>query len=81
MLNELVAYGEMVKMQLSDRAIALISFSLCGFANFSSIGLQIAGIGALVPEKRALVSRLGLYAVLGGTLSNILGACIAGLLL
>ncbi len=79
--NELIAYGEMVKMNLSEREIALLTYALCGFANFSSIGIQIGGIGALVPEKRKWLTELGLYAVLGGTLSNLLCAMIAGLLL
>jgi len=52
---------------------------LCGFSNFSCIGIQIGGIGALVPSKRELLTRLGLRALLGGTLVNILNAAIASL--
>jgi CNT family concentrative nucleoside transporter len=80
-INEMVAYAEMVKMSLSDRAVALLSVALCGFANFSSIGIQLAGIGALAQEKRSTLSELGLLAVLGGTLSNLLNAFVVGLVL
>lgn len=80
-VNELIAYGEMLKMNLSDRAVNLVTYALCGFSNFSCIGIQIGGIGALVPERRAWLTELGLYAVLGGTLSNLLSSMIAGLLL
>lgn len=80
-VNELIAYGEMVKMNLSERAMDILTYALCGFSNFSCIGIQIGGIGALVPSKRQWLTQLGLYAVLGGTLSNLLCAMIAGLLL
>ncbi|MGE0207346.1 MAG: NupC/NupG family nucleoside CNT transporter [Candidatus Babeliales bacterium] len=80
-VNEMVAYLEMVKMHLSDRAVALLTYALCGFSNFSCIGIQIGGIGALVPEKRQWLCELGLLAVLGSSLSNLLSAMIAGLLL
>ena len=80
--NELIAYKEMLKMTtLSTRAINIVTYALCGFSNFSCIGIQIGGIGALVPKKRAVLAELGLYAVLGGTLSNLLSAMVAGLLL
>ena len=79
--NELIAYGEMLKMNLSDRAVNIVTYALCGFSNFSCIGIQIGGIGALVPERRAWLAELGLYAVLGGMLSNQLSAMVAGLLL
>lgn len=80
-VNELIAYGEMVKMSLSERTKDIITYALCGFSNFSCIGIQIGGIGALVPEKRAMLAELGLYAVLGGALANLLSAMIASLLL
>jgi Nucleoside permease len=80
-VNEMVAYGQMSTMMLSERTVAILTYALCGFANFSSIGIQLGGIGALAPEKRASLSKLGLLAVLGGTLSNLLSAMIAGLLL
>jgi CNT family concentrative nucleoside transporter len=80
-INELIAYADMVNLPLSERAIALLTYALCGFSNFSCIGIQIGGIGALVPEKRAWLCKFGLLAVLGGSLSNLLSAMIAGLLL
>jgi CNT family concentrative nucleoside transporter len=80
-VNELIAYGSMVKMNLSSRANDIMTYALCGFSNFSCIGIQIGGIGALVPEKRGWLTQLGLYAVLGGALANLLSAMVAGLLL
>ena len=80
-LNELIAYGQVACAHLSDRALLLATYALCGFANFSSIGIQIAGIGALAPDQRHTVAQLGLLAVLGGTLANLLSAMIVGLLL
>lgn len=81
-VNELVAYGEMVHMSgLSERTINIMTYALCGFSNFSCIGIQVGGIGALVPNKRHWLTELGLYAVLGGALTNLLSAMIAGLLL
>ena len=80
-INELVAYGKMVSMPLSDRAVNIVTYALCGFSNFSCIGIQIGGIGALVPQKRMLITQLGLCAVLGGALANLLSAMMAGLLL
>jgi CNT family concentrative nucleoside transporter len=80
-VNEMVAYSSLLTMNLSARAVNLITYALCGFSNFSCIGIQIGGIGALAPEKRAWLSELGLYAVLGGTLANLLSTFIAGLLL
>lgn len=80
-INEMVAYSIMLGSQLSVRAIALLSFALCGFANFLSIGIQLGGIGALVPEKRTLLSELGMRAVVGGMLVSILSAFMAGLFL
>lgn len=80
-INEFVAYLQMVDMQLSERAVSILTYALCGFSNFSCIGIQIGGIGALVPEKRQWLCQLGLLTVLGGSLSNLLSAMIAGLLL
>lgn len=80
-VNEFIAYGDMVRMHLSERANDILTYALCGFSNFSCIGIQIGGIGALVPSKRQWLAQLGLYAVLGGTLSNLLCAMMAGLLL
>lgn len=80
-INELVAYGEMVKMNLSDRTVTVVTYALCGFSNFSCIGIQIGGIGALVPEKRRWLTELGLLAVFASSLSNLFSAMIAALLL
>jgi CNT family concentrative nucleoside transporter len=82
-INEFVAFttltGEL-KNALSAKALAIASFAICGFANFASVGIQIGGIGALVPERRAELARLGLKALIAGTLSSYLSACIAGIL-
>ena len=82
-LNELIAFGELhaLKSQLSYRSFTIATFALCGFANFSSIGIQLGGIGALAPDRRADLARLGFRALLAGTLANFLSACIAGILL
>lgn len=78
-INEFVAYSAFIKAGLSDRAQAILTYALAGFANFSSIGIQIGGIGAICPEKRELLTKLGLRALLGGTLANLLNAAIASL--
>jgi len=82
-LNELIAYTELgsIKSQISARSFTIATFALCGFANLSSIGIQLGGIGALVPERRADLARLGFRALVAGTLANFLSACIAGILL
>jgi CNT family concentrative nucleoside transporter len=82
-LNELIAFGELGKLKatLAPRSFTIATFALCGFANFSSIGIQLGGIGALAPERRADLARLGFRALLAGTLANFLSACIAGILL
>jgi CNT family concentrative nucleoside transporter len=78
-INEFVAYANFVKMELAPRSKVILTYALCGFSNFSCIGIQIGGIGALAPQKRAALTRLGLTAVLGGTLANLLNASIASL--
>jgi CNT family concentrative nucleoside transporter len=70
-----------MKATLDPRSFTIATFALCGFANFSSIGIQIGGIGALAPERKSDLSRLGLRALVAGTLANFMTACIAGLLL
>ena len=80
-VNEVVAFGNMQQLSLNARTIALLTYGLCGFSNFSCIGIQIGGIGSLVPSKRKWLAELGIYAVLGGMLSNMLSAMIAGLFL
>ena len=82
-LNELVAYKDLgaIRETISARSATIATFALCGFANFSSIGIQIGGIGALAPERRQDLAKLGLRAMLAGTLANFLSACIASLLI
>ena len=82
-LNEFVAYSQLgpLKGSLDPRSFTIATFALCGFANFSSIGIQIGGIGALVPERRHDLARLGFRAMIAGTLANFLTATIAGFLL
>jgi concentrative nucleoside transporter, CNT family len=82
-LNELIAFGDLGKLKdtISHRSFTIATFALCGFANLSSIGIQLGGIGALAPERRHDLARLGFRALLAGTLANFLSACIAGILL
>ena len=82
-LNELIAYSRLgpLKETLDPRTFTIATYALCGFANFGSIGIQIGGIGVLIPERRHDLARLGLRALLAGTLANFVSACIAGLLL
>jgi CNT family concentrative nucleoside transporter len=81
-VNEFVAFLDLGAMTtLSAKAKLIATFALCGFANFSSIAIQVGGIGALVPERRGDLARLGLKAMLAGTLANFLSACIAGVLM
>jgi CNT family concentrative nucleoside transporter len=82
-LNEFVAYSQLgpMKDMLDARSFTIATFALCGFANFSSIGIQIGGIGALAPERRHDLARLGLKAMLAGTFANFISATIAGMLL
>jgi concentrative nucleoside transporter, CNT family len=82
-LNEFIAYAQLgpMKAQLDPRSFTIASFALAGFANFSSVGIQLGGIGALVPERKHDLARLGLRAMLAGTLANFLSATIAGILI
>jgi CNT family concentrative nucleoside transporter len=82
-LNELVAYSQLgpLKGTLDPKSFTICTYALCGFANFSSIGIQIGGIGALAPERRHDLARLGLRAMVAGTLANFMTATIAGFLL
>ena len=82
-LNEFIAYAQLGPMRdaLDPRSFTIASFALAGFANFSSVGIQLGGIGALVPERKHDLARLGLRAMLAGTLANFLSASIAGILL
>ena len=85
-INEFVGYKEFAPyltpdapMQLADKTKAIITFALCGFANFSSIAILIGGLGGLAPNRRGDIARLGLKAVIAGSLANLLSATIAGL--
>ena len=82
-LNEFIAFAQLgpLKDSLDPRSFTIASFALAGFANVSSVGIQIGGIGALVPERKPDLARLGFRAMLAGTLANFLSAAIAGLLL
>ncbi len=84
-LNEFVAYGDLAGYikdgAIGQRAEIIATYALCGFANFSSIGIQIGGISALAPERRAELARLGLRAMFGGALASWMTATIAGMLL
>jgi len=82
-LNEFVAYSQLgpLKGSLDPKSFTIATFALCGFANFSSIGIQIGGIGALAPNRRHDLARLGLRAMFAGTLANFMTATIAGFLL
>ena len=66
---------------LDPRSFTIATYALCGFANFSSIAIQIGGIGALAPNRKSDLARLGLKAVAAGTMANFMSACIAGMLL
>jgi len=83
-LNEFVAYLQMADMvsegTLSPKTITMATFALCGFANFSSIAIQIGGIGGLAPNRKSDLARFGLMAVLAGTMANMMTATIAGIL-
>jgi concentrative nucleoside transporter, CNT family len=82
-LNEFVAYSQLgpLKGVIDPKSFTICTFALCGFANFSSIGIQIGGIGALAPNRRHDLARLGLRAMFAGTLANFMTATIAGFLL
>ncbi|MBZ5720223.1 MAG: NupC/NupG family nucleoside CNT transporter [Acidobacteriia bacterium] len=82
-LNELVAFSQLGPQKgiLDPRSFTIATFALCGFANLSSIGIQIGGIGALAPNKRGELAKLGVRAMLAGTMANLMSASIAGMLL
>jgi CNT family concentrative nucleoside transporter len=82
-LNEVIAYIGLgaQKAALAPRSFIIATFALCGFANLSSIGIQIGGIGALIPERRNELAKLGVRAMLAGTMANLISASIAGMFL
>ncbi|MDB6057936.1 MAG: Na+ dependent nucleoside transporter [Verrucomicrobiales bacterium] len=81
--NELIAYGQLGPMaqQIDPRSFVIATYALCGFANLSSIGIQIGGIGALAPERKGDLARLGFRAMLAGTAANLIAAAIVALLI
>jgi CNT family concentrative nucleoside transporter len=84
-LNEFVAYPRLGEMKeaglLSEKSIIMSTYMLCGFANFASIGIQIGGIGSLVPSRKGLLSKLGVRALIGGTIACLMTAVIVGMTL
>lgn len=81
-LNEFVAFLNLGATQgLSERSVAIITFALCGFANFSSIAIQMAATGSLAPNQRPMIAKLGIKALLAGSLANLMSAALAGLML
>ena len=82
-VNEIVAFQQLHELKgvLADRSVAIATFAVCGFANLSSIGIQIGGLGALVPERKSDIARLGLLALVAASLANFSTACVAGALL
>jgi len=82
-VNEVVAFQKLgeLKASFDPRTFTIATFALCGFANFSSIGIQIGGIGALAPERRGDLARLGIRAMMAGTMANLMSASIVGLLM
>ena len=81
-INEFVAFSQLgpLKGTIDPRSFMIATFALCGFANFSSIGIQIGGIGALAPEQRGQLAKFGVRAMLAGTMANLMSACIVGIL-
>ncbi len=81
-LNEIVAYQQLAQLTgLSERTQAIVTVAVCGFANLSSIGIQIGGIGGLVPERKSEIASLGVRALVAATLANFSSACITGVLI
>lgn len=84
-LNEFLAYQDLASMvsarQISPRSSIIATYALCGFANFTSVAIQIGGIGTLAPTRRADLAKFGFRAMIGGTLSTFLSACLAGVLM
>ena len=87
-LNEFIAYAQMMEWSqpdsgvvLSERSTLILTYALCGFANFGSVGIQIGGIGGIAPERRTELAILGIRAMIGGTLAMMMTACVAGILI
>lgn len=83
-LNEFIAYPRLGELKaegaLSEKSVIISTYMLCGFANFASIGIQIGGIGSLVPSRKGLLSQLGMRALLGGTIASLMTAAIVGMM-
>ncbi|MFN9970547.1 MAG: nucleoside transporter C-terminal domain-containing protein [Phycisphaerae bacterium] len=87
--NELIDYQKMAELMKPDqisvafapRSAAIMTYALCGFSNFASIGIQVGGIGGLIPERRTELSRLGLRAMIGGTIACCMTACAAAIVI
>jgi CNT family concentrative nucleoside transporter len=82
-LNEFVAYVDLSKLsadQLSEHSRLVMTYALCGFANFGSLGILIGGMGSMVPERRAEIVALGLRSILSGTLAGCMSGAVVGLL-
>jgi CNT family concentrative nucleoside transporter len=86
--NEFIAYGRLAEwtkdgstVEISERTRQIMTYALCGFANFSSIGIQLGGIGGIAPDRRGDLARLGFRAMLGGTLVAFINACVANIML
>jgi concentrative nucleoside transporter, CNT family len=82
-LNEFIGYLTLTgpDIQISRRSFVIATYALCGFANFSSIAIQVGGIGSLAPSRRGDLAKFGLRALAGGVLATYLSACIAGVLI
>ena len=87
-LNEFIAYAQMMEwakpdsgVVLSERSTLIMTYALCGFANFGSVGIQIGGISGIAPERRKDLALLGMRAMIGGTLAMMMTACVAGVLI
>ena len=82
-LNEAIAFTDLVKVQeiLSEKSYVVAVFALSGFANISSVAIQISGIGEIAPNQRKNLARMGIRALIGGTLTSYISACMAGMLI
>lgn len=81
-LNEFVAFADLSQIKtLSPRSTAIVTFALCGFANFSSIAIQMASAGSLAPNQRSMIAKLGIRALIAGSLANLMSAALAGMLI
>ena len=83
-LNELVAYLELARLPpgtLSERSRLIMTYALCGFANFGSLGIMIGGMGAMAPERRGEIVALGMKSILAGTLATLMTGAVVGILL